>query len=124
MTRRRRDPDPDFRVAVASRRQSRRRLHPIVPTEQQPRFIHKLKTFTDRWNTEFPDTPCVECGTLLLPRHRQSRAFRQDHIYGISKVFGVPVSGESGAVVLCKECVYYTPPLQCQLTPRHYQFSS
>jgi hypothetical protein len=118
LSRRRRDPDPDFRVAVGSRRQSRRRLHPIVPTEQQPRFIRKLKTFTDRWNTEFPDTPCVECGTLLLPRHRQSRAFRQDHIYGISKVFGVPVSGESGAVVLCKECVSSPrPPVDCGKPP-------
>ena len=118
LSRRRRNSDPDFRVAVAPRRPSRRRLSPIVSTEQQPRFIHKLKTFPDCWNTEFPDTPFVECGTLLLPRHRQTRAICHDHIYGITKVFGAPVSGELGAVVLCKRCVSSPePPVDCGKPP-------
>jgi hypothetical protein len=104
---------------------SRRRRIEEVPVEKQPKFIRKSKTFKDRWNKEFPDKPCVECATLLLPRHRKFRDFDEDHEYGITKVFGMPVQVYESKVIVCESCYSHpkhpidcgTPPLCIQRLP-------
>jgi hypothetical protein len=68
-----------------------------------PTFISKRATFKNRWNQAFPDTPCAECGTLLLLRYRKKRAITTGHIYGITRVFGIPVTGS--IITLCNVCV-------------------
>jgi len=62
------------------------------------------KSFKDRRDKEFPDTPCPECATSLLPRNHKLEHSRTTHKYGITRVFGVLVTGESGGVILCENC--------------------
>ena len=62
------DSDHDLNPRLTQRRRHKRVCHDLPP-EQKPDFLRKLKTFKEKWNTIFPDRPCVECGTLLLPRH-------------------------------------------------------
>jgi hypothetical protein len=101
--RRRSDASSDvaFEIGPAPRR--RRLEHLELPLEQRPAFKAKLSSFRERWNWAFPDTPCVECGILLLPRHRKSKIFTAGHIYGITRVFGIPVQGP--IITLCNACV-------------------
>ena len=64
--------------------------------------MRKLKAFKDKWNKIFPDKPCVECGTLLLPRNRKLKTFEDGHVYGLTHAFGLPVNGNS--VIHCETC--------------------
>lgn len=93
--------DPDF--VNAPPRRYRRRDAQELPIEKQRRFILKRNSFKNRWNKEFPDKPCAECGILLLPRHRKIRSFVEDHVYGITRVFGIPVHGP--LIILCNICI-------------------
>src|SRR5436190_5893623 len=97
---------------------TRRRRIEEVPVEKQPKFIRKLRTFKDRWNKEFPDKPCVECATLLLPRHRKFRNFDENHQYGIARVFAMPIQVSQGKVIVCEPC-YSHPrsPIDCGIPP-------
>ena len=111
--RRRANEDAEFSLARSRRpRRPRRRRVEATFAEAEVRFRGMRKRFKDRWNKEFPDTPCVECATLLLPRNRKQRAFQDNHEYGITRVFGVPVTSESGSVVLCENC--YKEPQACR----------
>ncbi|KAK9444150.1 DNA helicase PIF1, ATP-dependent [Metarhizium brunneum] len=91
--------DAEFPLARPRRRRVGARF-----AEADVRFRGMRKRFKDRWNKEFPDTPCAECATLLLPRKRQQRAFQDNHEYGITRVFNVPVADEPGGVILCEDC--------------------
>ncbi|KHO10729.1 endo-1,4-beta-xylanase-like protein [Metarhizium robertsii ARSEF 23] len=87
--------------------------------EADVRFRVMRKRFKDRWNKEFPDTPCAECATLLLPRKRQQRAFQDNHEYGITRVFNVPVADEPGGVILCEDCCKEPrAPIDCGQVPQ------
>jgi hypothetical protein len=97
----------------------RRRRVGAIFAEAEVRFRGMRKRFKDRWNKEFPDTPCAECATLLLPRNRKQRAFQDNHEYGITRVFGVLVAGESGGVILCDNCCNEPQaPIDCGQVPQ------
>lgn len=98
--------ESDFHIGRGdrqARRSRRRNIQRQVPTERQPAFLRKLRSFKERWNREFPDKPCVECGTLLLPRHRKKQRFQANYVYGITRVFGIDVRGPF--VIVCKKCL-------------------
>ena len=100
--RRREDSDGDFTQRPAQQRRRHRRGRDDLPPEQKPDLLRKLRAFKDKWNKMFPDKPCVECGTLLLPRNRKPKAFEHGHVYGITRAFRLPVSGDS--VIHCETC--------------------
>jgi hypothetical protein len=85
-----RDSDEDFNPGP-SQRCRHRSIRRDLPSEQKLNFLRKLKSFKDKWNKMFPDKPCAECGTLLLPRNRKLKAFQDGHIYGITRVFNLSV---------------------------------
>lgn len=108
--------DTEFRLA----RPRRRRVGASF-AEADVRFRGMRKRFKDRWNKEFPNTPCAECATLLLPRKHKERAFQDNHEYGITRVFNVPVTDEPGAggVILCEDCCKEPQaPIDCGQIPQ------
>ncbi|KID83911.1 DNA helicase PIF1, ATP-dependent [Metarhizium guizhouense ARSEF 977] len=107
--------DTEFPLA-----RSRRRRAGTIFAEAEVRFRGMRKRFKDRWNKEFPDTPCAECATLLLPRNRKRRAFQHNHEYGITSVFNVPVTDdEPGGVILCEDCCKEPQaPIDCGQVPQ------
>jgi hypothetical protein len=94
--------------------------HRLV-VEKRVEFLRKLRSFKTNWNRHFPDKPCVECGTLLLPRHRKSRRIIPDHVYGITRVFGIRVHGPK--VVLCQKCTE-TPQEPVDVGPQPHCIAS
>jgi hypothetical protein len=77
-----------------------------LPPERRPDFMRTLTAFKDKWNKMFPDKPCVECGTLLLPRNRKPKAFEDGHVYGLTRAFGLPINGDTA--IHCHKC-YQNP---------------
>ncbi len=98
--------DSDFQPPPPARRRRLQEDETDTPVEARQAFIAKLSAFKDKWNKAFPDTPCVECGTLLLPRHRKTASRDVNHVYGITRVFSIEVADP--IVVLCKTC--FTDP--------------
>jgi hypothetical protein len=92
----------DFHVLPPARRRRRHDDPVSTPIEKRLAFIAKRASFKQKWNKAFPDEPCVECGTLLLPRHRKTVTRRLHHVYGITRVFSIAV--DEPLVVLCKTC--------------------
>jgi hypothetical protein len=86
--------DEDLTQRPAQRRRHRR-VPDDLPPEQKPDLVRKLNVFKDKWNKMFPDKPCAECGTLLLPRNRKLKAFNDGHVYGLTRAFGLRVNGDS-----------------------------
>ncbi|KAN0081979.1 hypothetical protein V8E54_003277 [Elaphomyces granulatus] len=80
--------DEDLTQRPAQRRRHRR-VPDDLPPEQKPDLVRKLNVFKDKWNKMFPDKPCAECGTLLLPRNRKLKAFNDGHVYGLTRAFGL-----------------------------------
>lgn len=98
--------DSDFDIYLPARRRRRQEDPVDTPVEARQAFVAKQAAFKGKWNKAFPDTPCVECGTLLLPRHRKNATRNVDHVYGITRVFNIEVTDP--IVVLCKTC--FTDP--------------
>ncbi|KAN0070380.1 hypothetical protein V8E54_011249, partial [Elaphomyces granulatus] len=108
--------DEDFAQRPAQRRRHRH-VPDDLPSEQKPDLMRKLKAFKDKWNKMFPNKPCVECGTLLLPRNRKLKPFEDGHVYGLTHAFGLPVSGDS--VIHCETCFRNArPPINVGPLPR------
>jgi hypothetical protein len=108
--------DEDFTQRSAQRRRHRH-IRDDLPAEQKPDLMRKLKAFKDKWNKMFPDKPCVECGTLLLPRNRKLKTFEDGHVYGLTHAFGLPVNGNS--VIHCETCFRNPrPPINVGPLPR------
>jgi len=97
------DFQPFGRFRLARQNATRNSNHTRAPVEKRLDFLRKLQAFKTRWNREFPDKPCVECGTLLLPRHRKRQGLIEGHIYGLTRVFGIHVPGPF--VILCTKCI-------------------
>jgi hypothetical protein len=97
------DFQPFSRFRLARQNATRNSNHTRVLVEKRPDFLRKLQAFKTRWNREFPDKPCIECGTLLLPRYQKRQELIQGHVYGITRVFGIHVPGPF--VILCTKCV-------------------
>jgi hypothetical protein len=95
------DSDTDFTPRPAQRRRHRR-VPDDLPPEQKPDLLRKLNAFQNKWNKMFPDKPCVECGTLLLPRNRKPKTFHDDHVYGITRAFNLLLTGDY--VIHCETC--------------------
>jgi hypothetical protein len=100
--------DSDFHVLPPARRRRRQEDPANTPVERRLAFIAKRTSFKQKWNKAFPDEPCVECGTLLLPRHRKTVTRRLHHVYGITRVFSIGV--DEPLVVLCKTCFINPQP--------------
>jgi hypothetical protein len=98
--------DSDFHISPPAPRRRRQEDPLNIPVEERPAFIAKRTSFKEKWNKAFPDEPCVECGTLLLPRYRKTTTRNIHHVYGITRVFGIAV--DEPLVVLCKTC--FTDP--------------
>jgi len=117
-TRRRRaeNSDHDLTQRPAQRRRHRR-VPDDLPRERKPDLVRKLNSFKDKWNKMFPDKPCAECGTLLLPRNRKLKAFDDGHVYGLTRAFGLRVNGDS--VIHCETCFGNPqPPVDVGPLPR------
>lgn len=109
--------DSDFYVPPPARRLRRQEDEIHTPVEARQAFIAKRAAFKQKWNKAFPDTPCVECGTLLLPRHRRTATRNLDHVYGITRVFDIEVTDP--IVVLCKTCFRNPqPPIDVGVQPQ------
>jgi hypothetical protein len=67
--------------------------------EMDPAFKRVYKCFREGYDYNFPDTPCAECGLLLLPRDVAWVIFDPDHEYGISEVLSVPIVPEDGVAI-------------------------
>jgi hypothetical protein len=106
--------DPTQRPA---QRRRHRRVLDDLPPEHKPDLVRKLFTFKDKWNKMFPDKPCAECGTLLLPRNRKLKAFDDGHVYGLTRAFGLQVN--SNSVIHCETCFRNPqPPVNVGPLPR------
>src|SRR5579871_161595 len=79
----RQDSDEDFDPRPTRRRRAHRAIRRDLPPELQPDLLRNMKRFKEKFNKEFPDKYCVECGTLLLRRHRKKKPFNEHHVYGL-----------------------------------------
>jgi hypothetical protein len=116
----RQDSDEDFEPRPTRRRRAHRAIRRGLPPEQQPDLLRNIRRFKEKFNKEFPDKYCVECGTLLLQRHRKKKPFSEHHVYGVTKAFNLRVRGDSvNNVILCEVCDREAqPPIDVGALPK------
>jgi hypothetical protein len=100
-------PDGDSETAIDQNLPTPEAFQQPLP-EQDNHFLNLYRRWRNKYDLQFPDTPCAYCATLMLPRNIAWVEFGPEVMYGLTVSFQLPVTQRTKngvvQVAICKTC--------------------